>query len=137
MVTGGAETSVGFVLDSEWYWRIFEGRATFGDAAGATAARDFLRPLAWLAKDRVAIADIAVDPDGDGVSFRIADHPVAIRCRDLRVDRFVDVINRSLAAAELDLVLAIVESRRYELRCVLLPRAELPRRALARGTLPP
>ena len=128
---------MGFVLDSEWYWRIFEGEATFGDAAGATAARDFLRPLAWLAKDRVAIDEIAVDPDGDGVSFRIAERPVAVRCRNLRVERFIDLINQSLAEAQLEFALAIVESRRYELRCVLLPRAELHSRALARGTLPP
>lgn len=127
--------SGGFVLDSEWYWRIFEGEATFGDAAGATAARDFLRPLAWLAKDHVAIDEIAIDPDGDGVSFRVAERPVAVRCRDLRVERFVDVINRSLADAQLDLALAIVESRRYELRCVLVPRDELPRYGFARGTL--
>jgi hypothetical protein len=133
MVIGGDETSAGFVLDSDWYWRIFEGEATFGDAAGATAARDFLRPLAWLAKDRVAIDEIAVDPDGDGVSFRIAERPVAVRCRDLRVDRFVDVLNRSLAEARLDLAVAIVESRRYELRCVLVPRDELPRRASGTG----
>jgi hypothetical protein len=137
MAIGGAEISAGFVLDSEWYWRIFEGQATFGDPAGATAARDFLRPLAWLAKDRVAIDEIAVDPDGDGVSFRIAERPVTVRCRDLRVDRFVDVINRSLADAQLDLAVAIVESRRYELRCVLVPRGELPGRAFARGTLAP
>ena len=137
MAIGGDESSVGFVLDSEWYWRIFEGEATFGDAAGATAARDFLRPLAWVAKDHVAIDEIAVDPDGDGVSFRMGDRPVAIRCRDLRIDRFVDVINSSLAEAKLDLALAIVESRRYELRCVLAPRRELARRAFARGTLPP
>jgi hypothetical protein len=127
----------GFVLDSEWYWRIFEGEATFGDAAGATAARDFLHPLAQLAKDRVAIDQIAVDPDGDGVSFRVAERPVAVRCRGLRVDRFMAVINRSLADAELDLAVAIVESRRYELRCVLAPRNEIPHRAFARGTLVP
>jgi hypothetical protein len=136
MATGGVETSVGFVLDSEWYWRIFEGAATFGDAAGTIAARDFLRPLAWLAKDRVAIDEIAVDLDGDGVSFRIAERPVAIRCRGLRVDRFVELINHNLADAKLDLAIAIVESRRYELRCVMVPRDQATRRG-ARGTLPP
>jgi hypothetical protein len=133
----GMAMSGGFVLDSEWYWRIFEGEATFGEHAGATAARDFLRPLSQLARDRVAIDEIAVDPDGDGVSFRIAERPIAVRCRDLRVDRFVELINRSLADAELDLAIAIVESRRYELRCVLGPRGELPRRSYPRGTLPP
>jgi hypothetical protein len=126
----------GFVLDSDWYWRIFEGEATLGDAPGATAARHFLHPLARLAKDCVAIDQIAIDPDGDSVSFRIGEHPVTIRCRGLRVDRFVEAINRSLADAEVDLALAIVESRRYELRGVLVPRSELPRRPFARGTLP-
>jgi hypothetical protein len=114
----------GFVIDSEWYWRIFEGDARFEDAPGRTAARDFLHPLARLAGDRFSLDDIAVDPDGDGVSFRVAAHPVAIRCRGLRVDRFVEAINRELAAAKLDLAFAIVESRRYELRGVLLPARE-------------
>jgi hypothetical protein len=132
-----AATAGGFVLDSEWYWRIFEGDATFGDAPGATAARDFLHPLAWLARGRVAIDQITVDPDGDGVGFRVAEQPIAIRCRGLRLDRFIDAINHSLAEARLDLAFTIVESRRYELRGVLVPRAELRHRAFARGTLPP
>jgi hypothetical protein len=85
-------------------------------------------------REHVAIEDIVVDPDGDGVSFRIADRPVAIRCRGLRVERFLDLINRCLAEAKVDRVLAIVESRRYELRCVLMSPDEL-RRRFARGTL--
>lgn len=113
----------GFVIDSDWYWRIFEGDATFDDAPGRTAVRDFLAPLARLAGDRFALSDIAVDPDGDGVQFRIADQTAAIRCRGLRVDRFVQEINRALAAAGLDVAFAIVESRRYELRGVLVPAA--------------
>jgi hypothetical protein len=111
----------GFVIESEWYWRIFEGDATFDDAPGRTAVRDFLAPLARLAGERFTLGDIAVDPDGDGVCFRIADQPIAIRCRGLRVDRFVEAINRGLAAAKLDVAFAIVESRRYELRGVLIP----------------
>ena len=107
------------MLESEWYWRIFEGDARFDDAPGQTAARDFLHPLAGLARGQFALEDIAVDPDGDGVHFRVAEHPVAIRCRGLRVDRFVAEINRGLAEAKLDLAFAIVESRRYELRGVL------------------
>lgn len=133
MSIGGA-----FVLDSEWYWRIFEGEAMFdGEDAGATAARDFLRPLAWIAKTHVAIDDIVVDDSGEGVQLRINEQPVAIRCRGLRIERFVDAINRALTAAEVDFVFAIVESRRYELRGVLVTRDELAERRFARGTLPP
>ncbi|HEU4732100.1 MAG TPA: hypothetical protein VFT22_29600 [Kofleriaceae bacterium] len=135
-MVSGDQKAEGFVLDAEWYWRIFEGEPRFGEGAGATAARDFLRPLAYLARDHVAIDHIAVDPDGDGVSFRIGDRPIAIRCRGLRVDRFLDAINRCLSDASVDRQLAIVESRRYELRCVLMTRDEL-RRRFARGTLPP
>lgn len=120
----------GFVLESAWYWRIFEGDARFEDAPGWTAARDFLYPLAGVAKGRFALDDIAVDADGDGVRFRIAEQPVAIRCRDLRVDRFVAAINQGLAAARVDLTFAIVESRRYELRGVLLAAGETARPAL-------
>lgn len=127
----------GFVLESEWYWRIFEGSARFDDEPGRTAARDFLWPLAALAGDQFALDDIAVDPDGDGVRFRIADRPVAIRCRGLRIDQFVAVINDQLAAAELDLRFAIVESRRYELRGVLVAPGEAVRCRMARGTPPP
>jgi hypothetical protein len=127
----------GFVLESEWYWRIFEGDARFEDAPGKTAARDFLWPLAGLARDRFVLADIAVDPDGDGVRFRIGERPVALRCRDLRIDQFVAAINEQLVAAELDLRFAIIESRRYELRGVLLAGDEVARCRVARGTPPP
>src|SRR5262249_963006 len=128
MTVGG-----GFVMDSEWYWRIFEGDARFDDAPGKTAARDFLYPLASLAKDRFTLDNIAVDPDGDGVSFQVAAHPVAIRCRGLRVDHFVDAITRELAAAKLDLAFAIVESRRYELQGVLVPAQTRPSRVFPRS----
>lgn len=126
-----------FHLDSEWYWRIFEGAPCFGDEAGAEVARDFLKPLAWIAKGHVAIDDIAVDADGDGVTFTVATRPVAIRCRGLRIERFVEAINHSLAEAALDFMFAIVEARRYELRGVLVTKDELAERRFARGTLPP
>ena len=132
MANGG-----GFVLDSEWYWRIFEGDARFDDAPGKTAARDFLWPLAGLAKGRFALDDVAVDPDGDGVRFRIADRSVAIRCRGLRIEQFVASINDALAAAELDVRFAIVESRRYELSGVLVGKDDAVRGRTARGTSPP
>jgi hypothetical protein len=127
----------GFVLESEWYWRIFEGDARFDDAPGATAARDFLRPLAGLAQGRFALDHITVDPQGDGVEFRIDDRPVAILCRGLRIEQFVAAINDGLAAAELDLRFAIVESRRYELRGVLLGKDDAAHGRTARGTPPP
>jgi len=127
----------GFVIDSAWYWRIFEGDARFDDAPGATAARDFLHPLARLAKDHVVISEIEIVGDGDGVQFRVGDYPVAIVCRGLRIERFIDAVNHGLAAATLDLALVLVESRRYELRGVLLSRDEVRRRPSARGTLPP
>ena len=133
----GMAIAGGFVLDSDWYWRIFEGEATLGASPGATAARDFLTPLAQLARDQVAIDAIAVDSDGEGVTFRIGEHPVAIRCSNLSVDRFVEVINRSFAEAKVDVAFAIVESRRYELRGVLVERGELRGRRFARGTTPP
>jgi len=124
------------VIDSEWYWRIFEGDATFGDVPGRAAARDFLYPLAGLAKGRFTIDQITVDGDGDGVQFRAAGHPIAIRCRGLRVERFVEAINRGFAEAKLELAFAIVESRRYELRGVLVPRGAAPGRSVMRTTRP-
>lgn len=127
----------GFVIESDWYWRIFEGDARFDDAPGSTAARDFLRPLATLARGRFALDDITVDADGEGVQFRIAGHSVALRCRGLRIDAFIAAINHELAAAELDTRFAIVESRRYELRGVLLAADDAGRDRVARGTTPP
>jgi hypothetical protein len=132
MATGG-----GFVLESEWFWRIFEGDARFDDAPGKTAARDFLWPIAQLAKGQFALDDIAVDADGEGVQFRLADQPMAIHCRDLRLDHFISQINDGLAAAAIDVRFAIVESRRYELRGVLLAKDEASRERTARGTPPP
>lgn len=126
----------GFVLESEWFWRIFEGDARFDDAPGKTCARDFLWPLAQLAKGQFALDDIAVDADGDGVQFRLADQPMAIQCRDLRLDQFIAQINDALAAAAVDVRFAIIESRRYELRCVLVPRGQLRRGIASRVTLP-
>jgi hypothetical protein len=131
----------GFVLESEWYWRIYEGDARFEDEPGRTCARDFLRPLAALGRDRFALADIAVDPDGDGVRFRIADQPIALACRDLRIDQLVAAINDALAAARVELRFAIIESRRYELRGVLVAGDEATPEAVrcrvGRGTPPP
>jgi hypothetical protein len=132
MAVGGS-----FVIASEWYWRIFEDDPRFASGEAAQIARDFVRPLAHLAKDHVEITEIAVDPDGDGIQLRIADRLVEIRCAGLRVEHFVDEINRQLAVAEIDFAFALVESRRYELRGALVPRNDAAHRVFARGTLPP
>jgi len=132
MAVGGS-----FVIDSEWYWRIFEDDPRFAAGEAARIARDFLRPLAHLAKDHVAITEIVVDPDGDGVTLRVADQPVAIRCAGLRVERFVDELNRHLGDAQAEVAFALVESRRYELRGALVARRDAARRVFARGTLTP
>jgi len=133
-------SGTGFVLAYEWYWKIFEGDAVFDDAPGATAARDFLLPLAWLAKGRFVLDQVAVDRDGDGVSYRVGDRAIAIRCRDMRVDDFIAAVNAGFSAAKLDVQFALVAMRRYELRGVLVPRDERPAamvRVRARGTTPP
>lgn len=132
MAVGGS-----FVIESEWYWRIFEDDPRFATGEADRIARDFLRPLAHLAREHVEITEIAVDPDGDGVQLRIAARPVEIRCAGLRVERFVEEINRHFADAELEVAFALVESRRYELRGALVPRHDAGRRVFARGTLPP
>jgi hypothetical protein len=132
-----ATVNHGFVLETEWYWRIFEAVPVFEANEAERIARDFLRPLAYLARDLIVIDDIVVAPDGDGLQFRIGDRSVAIHCAGMRVERFVSEINHGLADADLDVAFAIVESRRYELRGVLVPRVDAARRVFARGTLPP
>ena len=133
-------SAAGFVLDYEWYWRIFEGEAVFDDAPGATAARDFLLPLAWLAKGRFVLDQVCVDADGNGVSFRVGAHATAIRCNGMRIDDFISALNASFAEAKLDLMFALVATRRDELRGVLVRRDQPPTNAVrirARGTTPP
>lgn len=124
-----------FILDMGLTWQIFEGAALFAATPGATALRDFLLPLAKIARGQFAMEQLAVSADGDGVTFCLGDQRFAIRCRDLRLSAFVAQINEALTAAGLEHQFAIVESQRYELRGVLLP-AGAPAR-LARGTLPP
>lgn len=127
----------GFVIDSEWYWRIFEGDARFHDEPGRTAARDFLEPLAALVKDHVVIDHLEVDADGEGLHVQIGELAVAIQCRDLKLEHLVDTINQSFLISNIDLALAIVEGRRYELRGVIIRRDEARHRRFARGTRPP
>lgn len=127
----------GFWIDTEWYWRIFEQDARFHDEPGRTAARDFLYPIAALVKDQIVFDHIEVDADGEGVRARIGELDVAIHCRDLKLEHLVDTINQAFLLCHLDLAFAIIESRRYELRGVLMRREEAKHRRFARGTRPP
>ncbi|MBK7536655.1 MAG: hypothetical protein IPI49_15060 [Myxococcales bacterium] len=126
-----------FILDFDLAWRIFEGASIFERDAGTVAARDFLRPLALVARDQVSFEDITVDADGEGVTFLLADQRFAIRCQAMRLQAFLSAVNHALAAANLQAELAIVESQRYELRAVLITADNRPRRTFARGTIPP
>ena len=68
----------GFVLDSDWYWRIFEGEATLGDRPGATAARDFLAPLAVFGLGCAMWRDLRVAAAGAlliGLTFEYPYYP--------------------------------------------------------------
>jgi hypothetical protein len=115
--------STGFVLDSQWYWDLFEGGASFADAPAAHVTRDFLAPLARLARDRFAIDQI--EPDRDEVRFVVASHPVVIRfgaatSERVLIDRFVCSLNAGFVAAKVGHAFALVVPRRYELRGVLI-----------------
>lgn len=125
-----------FILDLDVTWQILDGASLFAATPGATALRDFLLPLAKIARGRFAMDELAVAQDGDGVSFSLGGQPFTIRCRDLRLSAFVTQINEALTAAGLEYQFAIVESQRYELRGALLPSGARTSR-LARGTLPP
>jgi hypothetical protein len=114
---------IGFAIENEWYWKITENAQTFDVTC---AVRDFLAPLARYAKDKLALADIAADLDE--VRFMLKGEPIAIKISvglhdRVAVNHFVGDLNRALAT--LKLAFALVVPRRYELRGVLLPEAEL------------
>lgn len=117
--------STGFVLDSRWYWDLFEGGASFAEAPAAHVTRDLMAPLARLARGHFAIDGIEADRDGGEVRFVVATHPVAIRFgtaasdRTL-IDRFVSSLNASFVAAKVGHAFALVVPRRYEVRGVLI-----------------
>ena len=115
-----------FLIENEWYWRITENASSFTATA---AVRDFLEPLARLAKDRFDLADMTVDDDARGLSFRIGTQTTQIRLgtggdRGV-VNNFVGDINRALAVAEVGFALALIVPRRYELRGALFTEDEL------------
>jgi hypothetical protein len=113
----------GFAIENEWYWRISENAQSFEVTA---AVRDFLGPLARVAKDTVSITQIT--SGGDEVSFVLADEAVTIKLASGTHDRvalnhFVGDLNRALSASRH--AFALVSPRRYELRGVLLACDEL------------
>lgn len=113
----------GFVIENDWYWRITENAQSF-DAAGAV--RDFLAPLARLAKDVVAMTDLT--SEGTEIRFTLGTEAVAIAVSPAAHDRvalnhFVGDVNRLLAPKKH--AFALVSPRRYELRGVLLTEDEL------------
>ena len=120
--------TAGFVIENEWYWKIMEHATTLGAAA---AVRDFVAPLARLAKGRFAIDDLAIDDDDRGVRLHVAKQPVAIRLAQgsdrAALNRLVADLNRAFLAAKLGHAFALVAPRRYELRGVLLTDDELAR----------
>jgi hypothetical protein len=116
--------SAGFVIENEWYWRITEGATTL-DAT--SAVRDFLVPLVRNAP-ACKLEDIAADGDR-AVRFRIAERRFAIvlvaAADRVAINGLVGDLNRAFAAAELDLVFALIVPNRFELRGVLLSEREL------------
>jgi len=109
----------GFVIGSEWFWRISENAKSFDAEA---AVRDFLQPLARVAKDTFTMRELVAD--GEHVRFVLGDEPVAIRLDSRANDRgalksFIADLNRALAAT--GHAFAIESPRRYELLGVLAP----------------
>ena len=118
-------TRLGFAIENEWYWKITEGAQTFDAVA---AVRDFLAPLARLAKGKVAITDIASEVDE--VQFAIGDTTFAIRLfigatDRVAVNHFVGDVDRALHTAKTGYHFALVVPRRYELRGALLTDEQL------------
>ncbi len=113
----------GFVIENEWYWRITENAQTFEAVA---AVRDFMAPLARLAKGTVDITDLT--SEGAEVHFNLAGEAVAIRIAPgthdrVAINHFVGDLNRLLSPTHH--AFALVAPRRYELRGVLLTDDEL------------
>jgi hypothetical protein len=115
-----------FLIENEWYWRITENATSFTAQA---AVRDFLHPLAKLARGRFDIDDIVADDDDRGLAFRIQTSTTQLRLGTggdrAVVNNFVGDINRALAIAETGYALALIVPRRYELRGALFTEDEL------------
>lgn len=115
-----------FLIENEWYWRITENATSFTAQA---AVRDFLQPLAKLARTRFEIGDIVADDDDRGLAFRIKTATTHLRLGSggdrAIVNNFIGDINRALAIAETGCAMALIVPRRYELRGALFTEDEL------------
>lgn len=115
-----------FLIENEWYWRITENASSFSATA---AVRDFLEPLARLAKGRFELVDMQADADDRGLAFRIGESTTQLRLGSggdrAVVNNFVGDVNRALAIAEVGFALALIVPRRYELRGALFTEDEL------------
>lgn len=113
----------GFTIENEWFWRINEGAQTFDATA---ALRDFLTPLARLAKGTLAITELVAD--GGELRFLLAGEAVALSIVAGATDRiaishFVSDLNRALGSTHHQF--GLIVPRRYELRGVLLTDDEM------------
>lgn len=115
-----------FLIENEWYWRITENATSFTAQA---AVRDFLQPLAKVARTRFEIDDIVADSDDRGLAFRIKTTTTQLRLGSggdrAVVNNLIGDINRALAIAETGYAMALIVPRRYELRGALFTEDEL------------
>lgn len=115
-----------FLIENEWYWRITENATSFTAQA---AVRDFLQPLAKLARTRFEIDDIVADEDDRGLAFRIKTSTTQLRLGSggdrAIVNNLIGDINRALAIGETGYAMALIVPRRYELRGALFTEDEL------------
>jgi hypothetical protein len=116
-----------FLIENEWYWRITENASSFTASA---AVRDFLNPLARLAKGRFDITEITTTPDDRTIELRINTQTTTHIELSPGGDRavvngFIGDINRALSVADVGFAFALVVPRRYELRGALFTIDEL------------
>ena len=115
-----------FVIANEWYWRITENASSFTASA---AVRDFLMPLAKLAKGRFELADLVGIDDSRTIEMRVNTSTTHLELATggdrAVVNGIVGDVNRALSVAEVGFAFALIVPRRYELRGALFTVDEL------------
>jgi hypothetical protein len=116
-----------FVIENEWYWRITENASSF---TASSVVRDFLNPLARVAKGRFDITEIVTTPDDRTIELRINTQTITHIELTAGGDRavvngFIGDINRALSVADVGFAFALIVPRRYELRGALFTVDEL------------